>query len=67
MEKIRARLNESSWYYDWIVQRSRARDGMKDYIQKAQNSVSDVNLSVKVHKIKQINDFSDFYRALIRQ
>ena len=48
MERLTSRFDTSSWYYGWTVQKARARDGIRDYIDRAQDNVHVVNLSVKV-------------------
>ena len=51
MERIRVHLDESSWYYSWVLRKSRARDDIKDYMVKAHDSFNIMNLSVKVDNL----------------
>ena len=51
MERIRVQLDESSWYYSWVLRKSRARDDIKDYMVKAHDSFNIMNLSVKVDNL----------------
>ena len=56
MERLTSRFDTSSWYYGWTVQKARARDGIRDYIVRAQDNVHVVNLSVKVGNLLLVDD-----------
>ena len=44
----RMRVDESSWYYSWVVNKGRARDGIKDLIVRTHDTLSVVDLTVQV-------------------
>ena len=54
-------LDESSWYYSWVLRKSRARDDIKDYMVKAHDSFNIMNLSVKVDNLfKSVASYLSF-------